>query len=170
MKFRMTPIFIVLSILFMVGCPATDKKPLKFPESFRSYIGKTDCPACDLLTELAGSNTQSEVYIFGIVSPQAGSTFFVNIDRERETIKIHPVKDRSESIILFDPHGQASHGHETGSKYIQARCSDGINRFELAAGFVYDEGASGEDFREFFLAGKCAMSGESRLLYRYPAQ
>ena len=153
-------------IQFLGGCNSIES-PIKSPESFVEFIGSEYCPACTNLSELRINNPEFDVFIFGIESKQYGNTYFVNIDRDRDIIKLRSVRDRNESIILFDPNNLATKGHETGSNYIQPRCSDGINRFELAAAFIYEHGADRNNFDQFYLSGKCSMSEESRILYRY---
>ncbi len=137
--------------------------PKGIPESMRTYLSISDCPACEALKASWKPSDNTGSILLGVRHLTLGSTFFVNIDHERDIIKIKPVRDQHEVILFYDPFHNGSMGYETNSHYSQVRCTCGGFRFQLAVGFEYD--LSDDNVTKFVLGGRCTRCGKSRIIY-----
>ncbi|MBN1356833.1 hypothetical protein JXA40_11275 [bacterium] len=161
-------IFLTAVFLLGIGCGDTT-----FPETvidppgfIRPYFEHSRREACGILQFLDCRDPSQILLTGGIRHPEYGSTFFADIDHERNIVKLKSVRDRQDAFLLFDPDRQGSRSAETGSRYLQARCVCGGNRFILAAGICFPEGRP-EDYSRFVLAGKCTSCGMIRILFSH---
>ena len=160
----------LLIILFFIFLSCCQKNPTEYPdfvlpEHLQGLLSLSDCDACSSLTMPDHTSPGSILIRRTVTHPELGSTFYVNIDFDRSIINLRPVRDKRESIVLYDPHHLISEKSELNTHYIQSRCTCGGNRFKLALGLVYPPDKSGDEFEQFILAGNCTLCGESRVLF-----
>ncbi len=153
-------------ILSIAGCRGDPVDiDIELPAAMQALARKDPHPLIAFLhASVPPDPTRLFVYRM-FVHPSLGQTFFVNIDSDRRIVKLHPVKERGETIVLYDPEGIATVSFETGSSYVQSRCPEcRSNRFEIGAAFVFPP-ADPEHFDRFWLGGRCAECGHETILY-----
>jgi hypothetical protein len=157
-------LFVTLSALIH-GCSVQEKAVslTGLPESVKPYLISKHHFDRDFLQKTWTPPDAERMDWYGIQCGDLGETFHVDIDHDREIIKLKPVRDNRSVILFFDPMNRGEQGYETNSTYVQARCQCGGNRFFLAAGFGFTSGDT--IFSKIILVGKCTLCSESRMLF-----
>ena len=163
---QMTLLIATGLILIMAGCKGDPGGvDVELPADMQALATNEPHPLIDFLrASIPQDSTRLRVFRL-FVHPTLGQTFFVNIDSERRIIKLHPVKERGETIVLYNPEGFAAGQLETGSSYVQSRCRKcRSNRLEIGAAFEFAPTDTAH-FDRFWLGGRCADCGHEAILY-----
>lgn len=164
-----SPVFLCSLVLlagFLFGCRTSEPEiSVEFAPELMSILRIERHSLIQFLRHNVSTDPTRELVFRMITHPTMGQTFFVNIETDREIIILHPVKERYEKIVFYDPRNHASSNVEVGSNFIQSRCANcRNNRFELGVAFSFNP-AIITQYESFTLGGKCSECGAETILY-----